>query len=152
MVNALLNCALCFILLFGGNQMEVKEYLMASQRAEVIIEGKSCYIDNLHELEECIGEMLKDSRWMPAYSVSLHTETIKEMQQGVWLKLEYNGTKWAEEMNFDTLLIKVEPTFQGFNIIRGNVGIYEGRCYYIGLVNHDMGELYNYLLQYQNNC
>ena len=91
-------------------------------------------------------DMLKDSHTMPAFGISIHVETLKAIQKGVWLKLQYNGTQVVDEMPFDELLIEVNPEFSGFNIIRGNRGIYEGRCYYIDLIDKNMKTLYDFIL------
>ncbi|MBO5910011.1 MAG: hypothetical protein J6Q15_00730, partial [Clostridia bacterium] len=60
-------------------------------------------------------------------------------------KLQYNGTQVVDDMPFDELLIEINPEFSGFNVIRGNKGIFEGRCYYVNLVNCTMKELYQYV-------
>jgi hypothetical protein len=91
--------------------------------------------------------MLQDSHTMPAFGVSIHTETLKAIKNGVWLKLQYNGTQEVDGMPFDELLIEVNPEFSGFNIIRGNKGIYEGRCFYIDLDNITMELLYDFVIE-----
>ena len=147
MAKVLINCILCVTMLMGGNMKSpsIQQYLTTASQAKIIIEGK--YFEaNVLELNKVVDNILKDSYSIPALGVSIHTETIMQMQKGVWIKLQYNGTQWLDNMNFDELLIEVNPEFMGFNIIRGNVGIYEGRCYYINLTNTDMAELYNYCI------
>ena len=69
------------------------------------------------------------------------------MKQGVWLKLIYDKTFVHNEMPFDSLLIQIEKDWTGFNIYRGNNGIYEGRCFYIDLVNNNMKNLYECIIK-----
>ena len=148
MFKVLLNCALCVTMLLGGNMEDktIQQYLTLSNSSEVIIEGEYNDIKNLDELNNILNTMLVDSHPMPAFGVSLDSETKLAITNGVWLRLIYNNTIWVDGMNFDELLIQVNPEFSGFNIIRGNNGVYEGRCYYIDLNNNSMKTLYNYLI------
>lgn len=129
--------------------MEVKtiqQSLANSNQVYVIENGDYYKIDNLENFNNVINNMLSSSHTMPAFGVSIHTETLKSIKTGVWLKLQYSTTQQVDDMIFDELLIEVNPTFQGFNIIRGNKGIYEGRCYYIDLIDNTMKSLYDYLV------
>ena len=147
MVKCLLSCFVCATILLGGNMENktIQKCLTSSNRTEVIIDGKYDEITNIGELNQILKKMLNNSRTMPAFGVSIHNETIEAMKSGVWLRLIYENETWVDGMNFDELLININPTFSGFNIIRGNNGIYEGRCYYIDLVDNTMKALYEYL-------
>lgn len=147
MFNILVNCCLCVTMLLGGN-MELKtiqQYLSTSSQAQVIVDNNYYNIDDLNQLNVVLNQMLQDSHTMPAFGVSIHTETLKAIKHGVWLKLQYNGTQSLDDMPFDELLIEINPEFSGFNIIRGNRGIYEGRCFYIDLDNTTMQSLYDFV-------
>ena len=153
MIKALIGYCLCATMLLGGN-MEVKsvqQYLVDSNQAYVIIDNKYNKVNNLDELNNVINDMLQGSHTMPAFGVSIHTETLNAIKKGVWLKLQYNGTQNVDDMYFDELLIEINPEFSGFNIIRGNKGIYEGRCFYIDLEDKTMQSLYYFVtLNYIN--
>ena len=149
MVGVLLNCILCATMLLGGN-MEVKtvqQHLTASNQAYVMIDGDYYNIDNLNELNLVLNNMLQESHSLPAFGVSIHTETLNAIQKGVWLKLQYNGTQAVDGMPFDELLIEINPDYNGFNIIRGNRGIYDGRCFYVDLMSQSMEPLYQYVVK-----
>lgn len=89
------------------------------------------------------NEMTEGARQMPAYGVSLHAETLKAMQKGVWAEFDFGKTKSSGGMTFERLLIEVQKSFSGFNLIRYNSkGGYDGRCYYLSLVGMDMGGFY----------
>ena len=143
----LLNCFVCAILAVGVNMdNNIQKCLTSSQQALVIIDGKHSSIENMNELNIELDKMLLNSRLMPAFGVSIHTETLNAINSGVWLKLQYNGTQIINEMPFDELIIEVNPEFTGFNIIRGNKGIYEGRCYYVALDNSTMQPIYQFII------
>lgn len=149
MFNVLVNCCLCATMLLGGN-MEVKtvqQHLTTSNQAYVIVDGNYYNIDNLNELNLVLNNMLQESHSLPAFGVSIHTETLNAIQKGVWLKLQYNGTQVVDGMPFDELLIEINPDYNGFNIIRGNRGIYDGRCFYIDLISQSMEPLYQYVVK-----
>ncbi len=139
--------------MLGGNMgpTTVQQYLTSSEVAQIIVENNYYEINECEILNNQLSNMLQDSRVMPAFGVSIHQYTLDDMKNGVWLKLSYNGEQWVDEMPFDELLIKVDKAYSGFNIIRGNKGIYEGRCYYINLVDTTMKDLYNFIIGYIEN-
>ncbi len=147
MFKTLLCACMCATMLVGGNMenKDIKSYIVSSNKAEVVIDDKHIIVEYDNNLNQILNNMLSNSHTMPAIGVSLHAETLRAMQTGVWLKLQYNGTQVVDDMPFDELLIEVNPDFNGFNIIRGNRGIYEGRCYYIDLVNKTMKPLYDFI-------
>ncbi|MBQ8522273.1 MAG: hypothetical protein IJ458_01245 [Clostridia bacterium] len=123
----------------------IQEYLTSSNQAQVVVDNVYYNVDNLTQLNVVLNEILQDSHTMPAFGVSIHNETLNAIRHGVWLKLQYNETKQIDDMPFDELLIEINKEFTGFNIIRGNKGIYEGRCYYIDLIGNTMQPLYEFV-------
>ena len=101
--------------------------------------------EDVEKFDSLFAELIKDCRPMPAYGVSLHDETIKAMQEGVWVRFEFDQTLTVNELPFDELLIHLSRDMYGFNIIRGNQGKYEGRCFYID-VPRNMDKLYEFML------
>ena len=147
MVVKLLKCLICVTILIGGDYMQeqnIQNHLTNYNNASVVIDGCGFDIDE-NKLNQLLADILEDSRNMPALGVSLHNETLKALNNGVWLKFKYTKTYYIDELPFDELLINVEPLAHGFNIIRGNNGIYEGRCYYIDLIDSTTEVLHNYL-------
>ena len=69
---------------------------------------------------------------MPAFGVSIHEETVNAMQNGEWLKLNYNAEMDKEGLLFTSLLFRLEEC-QGFNLIRLYGERYDGRCIYLDL-------------------
>lgn len=68
----------------------------------------------------------------PAFGVSLHDETIQAISKDCWLQINYSNKKFFNGLEFEALLFKLEHT-GGFNLIRLNNNLYEGRCLYINL-------------------
>ena len=89
-------------------------------------------------------EITNNSYEMPAFSVADDNSTIKAIQTGLWLELEFSNTKHINDLPFDSLLIEVNPDFSGFNLIRKHNGKYDGRCFYLNLKT-TMNSLYKNL-------
>lgn len=86
--------------------------------------------ENFKALKNEIINILQQSRLMPAFGVSLHNETIVEMQKGNWLQINFLNEMNLVGLLLDSLLIKLEKT-NGINLIRLHNGKYEGRCIYL---------------------
>lgn len=87
---------------------------------------------------------ISDCRESPAFCVSLHDNTMKEFETGIWIKFIFNETQVAQGMPFDSLLMHIEKDSSGVNLLRGNQDVYNGRCFYLDL-QHNFNELYDYL-------
>lgn len=70
------------------------------------------------------------SRVMPAFGVSLHDETLNELQNGEWIQINFNKEIEKNGLPFNALLFKLEVT-GGMNLIRLYNNKYEGRCIFI---------------------
>ena len=79
-----------------------------------------------------IENLFFSSRLMPAFGVSLHQETMQELKNDIWLKINFRIEQNKNGLSFDALLFKLEEV-QGFNLIREYKGKYEGRCIYLDL-------------------
>jgi len=101
---------------------------------EVFEQGVSKVLNQKDEDFKCIFNKLKivfeSARVMPAFGVSLHKETMEELKNGYWLKINFNSNQNVNGLIFDSLLIKLETTY-GVNLIRGLNGVFEGRCIYL---------------------
>ncbi len=79
-----------------------------------------------------LKEMFINSRLMPAFGVSLHNETLKELKNGEWLKINFAKEINKNGLPFTSLLFKLEDT-QGLNLIRLYNNKFDGRCLYLDL-------------------
>lgn len=93
------------------------------------------------------NEMLDGARIMPAFGVSLHNETVREMKKGVWAEFEFGGQYSSNGMPYEKLLVAVNPDWRAFNIIRYTAERgYDGRCFHYDLVTKNMSAFYNTLI------
>lgn len=122
----------------------ITNYFDLISNIDVFNNGKKLnYFKGDDKFELILKELVlatKDSHDMPAFAVSLHNETIKEKQDGLWIELNFDNTQTFNEMPFDSLLFKVEENDSGLNLIRKHNGKYEGRCFYLNL-NENLNNL-----------
>ena len=74
--------------------------------------------------------LFQSARLMPAFSVSLHNETIDALKEGKWLKLTFLHQQNVNGLLFDSLIFQLVEV-SGINLIRQYEGKYEGRCLYL---------------------
>ncbi|MDE5617881.1 MAG: hypothetical protein K2I79_00125 [Clostridia bacterium] len=132
------------------NYCDISDTLFRADAIEILCDNAS--VANLvpsdkdfELLLQNISAMNKDGYEMPAFGVSIDKLTKNEIQKGVWLRFYYNSGCTHNEMPFDELMIKIQPKDCGYNIIRGNSGVYDGRCFYYNLNKGDMSLLYNHI-------
>jgi len=127
----------------------IYEAIKGCEKVEIVVDNITTVVDNgsdnYTQIFDELDKMLNNAHEMPAFGVSLDNEVNEALKTGVWLKLIYSDTITYNEMTFDTLLIEVQKNWNGFNIHRGNNGIFEGRCYYISLTDTNMDNLYELL-------
>lgn len=104
-----------------------------------------------NKIDNLFSEAIEDSFSMPAFAVSLDNLTKEEMKSGLWLEFVFDKTMSINEMPFDSLLVNVNKDQYGINLIRGNDGLYEGRCFYLDLRGKNLDELYDYLSNINSN-
>lgn len=125
----------------------ITEVVLSADNIQVYMDGNQKDIDK-DQINNLIEQMMKDCRQMPAFGVALDNEVKTARNNGVWIELEYNQKQIYDEMPFDKLLIEVGQDYSGFNIMRHHDGEYEGRCYYVDLVNNNMSTLYDYIVEF----
>ena len=77
-----------------------------------------------------LKSVFSNCRVVPAFGVSLHQETLNEMQEGLWLQINFDEEMCLLDLPFISLLLKMEKCY-GTNLIRKNNNRYEGRCIYL---------------------
>jgi len=131
--------------------MEIEEVFDETEEIIVYNDGtKTSYgsgDDNFGTIMSSWKELLCGAHQMPAYGVSLNKETVKAMKSGLWTEFVFDGERKSNGMPFEKLLVNVVPDYYGFNLIRYNSEYgYDGRCFYVDLVNKDMSKFYNVLV------
>ena len=100
-----------------------------------------------NKILSCWNKMIDCAHDMPAFGVSLDQYTKEEMKKGLWVEFYFGKVLECNGMPFERLLISVEKDSQGFNLLRYNSKCgYDGRCFYLDLVDKNMGNFYDLLL------
>ena len=89
--------------------------------------------DKADKVKRLIISMNDGGYEMPGYGVSIDSLTREEMKNGVWVRLVYPERTYRGEIPFESLLIKVERDYCGYNLIREYDGKYQGRVFYYNL-------------------
>ena len=82
------------------------------------------------ELHDKVYNLFSNSRVMPAFGVSLNSETQDAIRNDVWIEINFNSEMIINELSFSSLLFKLDQT-SGVNLIRQHNGRYEGRCIFL---------------------
>ncbi len=114
---------------------------------EIYISGKKTQYTNyqMNKIQDLFFYVIIEARSMPALSVAIDDIVKKDINRGVWMSIKYPKQQIVNEMPFDELLIKIDKNYLGFNIIRGNKGVYDGRCFYLDN-DIELESLYTYIL------
>lgn len=131
--------------------MEINDIFTEAEKINLYNYGDSTtYLVGQKPYEEIMlswNELLSGSHEMPAYGVSLNRETVKRLNEGLWVEFDFGKQTEYNGMPFEKLLVEVNKDYYGFNIIRYTHSHgYDGRCFYIDLVNKNMCDFYNVLI------
>ena len=134
-------------ILLCSSSMGVLNLFQEVKMVEFYYNGEQFWLtkEQQEEFDNIFCDALKDARQMPAYGVSLDDYTQKAFKSGLWIKFIYNDTIVKSEMPFDCLLLNVCEDCHGINLIRGNNGVFEGRCFYLDLEG-TLDDVYQFLL------
>ena len=133
-------------------EIELEKITNYSTGVNVYIDGETAvYPIESEKFNEICAEwnaMLSGAHDMPAFGVSLHHETVKQIKKGVWAEFEFDKQYTSNGMPYEKLLVAVNPEWSGFNIIRYTAQRgYDGRCFYYDLVGKNMSGFYNCLVE-----
>ncbi len=135
----------CIIFLIGGVMQNTQittlpDYFQQAEKISVFNNGQQIVFEKdttkFLTLVEALQQTTNSAHDMPAFSVSLDSETRQELNNGIWLELSFSNTNSFNELPFDALLFKLQAEDCGMNVIRKHNGKYEGRCFYLNLQNN----------------
>lgn len=119
------------------NYNTITDYFHLSTSINLFVDGnKQTFVKGDDKYELLLSALLavtKDALDMPAYAVAENNGTVAQKNKGTWIELDFLTTYEFNELPFDALLIEVNNTFSGFNLIRKQNGKYDGRCFYLRL-------------------
>lgn len=130
---------------------EAIDVLPYVETAEIIANGNRIEIsqEQQQSFMEQIEMLFEDSHTMPAFGVVFDDMFKEEIKSGLYVSMKFPQVFEVNNLPFDELIFKVEPDFQGFNLMRGMKGIVQGRCIYIDLQDKNMQEFYDYLTSFE---
>ena len=114
---------------------------------DVLVDGKSIEmtIDQKAELKEKIETLFGNCHTMPAFGVVTPEMYEEQINEGTFVSIKFDKEYKLNDLPFDELVFRVCKDCHGFNLIRGQKGIYNGRCVFLSVVDGTMDELYDYL-------
>lgn len=133
-------------------QIELEKITQYAKSVNVYIDGvTTAYVAGENRFKEICAQwnnMLVGAHPMPAYGVSLNSQTVKALKSGVWAEFVFDGQFSSNGMPYEKLLVNAQSEWMGFNIIRytSEYG-YDGRCFYYDLNGKDMSGFYNCLVK-----
>jgi len=113
----------------------------------VMVDGKQIEltIDQKADLREKVESLFGNCHTMPAFGVVTPKIYEEQTKDGIYVSIKFDQTFCVNELPFDELVFNVNKDFMGFNLIRGNKGVYQGRCIYMSVVDGNMDDLYNFI-------
>ncbi len=126
---------------------EAVDVLPYSANYDVMVDGKTIEmtIDQKEELKTKVEELFANCHTMPAFGVVTPEIFQEQTKNGIYVSIKFDQTYMLNELPFDELVFGVGKDFYGFNLMRGNKGVFDGRCVYLSVIDGNMDELYNYL-------
>lgn len=98
--------------------------------------------DEKADLQEEIIKYLEGAYDSPALAVTFPELYEKMIKEGYYLNFKFDAHYEFNGLPFDEVTVKVDKDAYGFNIFRGENGVFQGRCIYINTKNSST-PLYN---------
>lgn len=113
----------------------------------LMVDGKVVELSEteMQGLQEQVVSLFEGSRTMPAFGVVSNDMYQEDVKNGYFVSLKFDCPIQINDLPFDELVFKVDKDFQGFNLMRGMNGIFQGRCIYIDLQDHNMTNIFEYI-------
>ena len=135
MVQRMLVSALVMIYSAIGVNMSILGFVNICSSVTITYNGQEYHYNRdtpeYDKIYNALIDYIQSSHEMPALGVSLDSETKEAKSHGMWLEVHFTKTMTYLDMPFDSLLLDISRDDSGVNLIRGNKGVYEGRCYYL---------------------
>ncbi|MBR6779048.1 MAG: hypothetical protein IKM43_02735 [Clostridia bacterium] len=132
------------MIIYNDNTNTILDTFEYISQIEMIENGQKqiVFADNKDflKLKTKLFQAFANSRIEPAFGVSIHDETLKEMKTDKWIKICFNTTLQKSDLPFTALLFKLDYV-HGINLIREYNKKYDGRCIYISF--EDKQNLHN---------
>lgn len=113
--------------------LNVVDVLPYSQNMDLIANGIVYEISSEQKanIQKELVTFLEEAVQVPAYAVTF-PEMFEEMvKDGYYLSFNFDTVIEINGMPFDQLVFEVFEDCSGFNVFRGNNGVFQGRCFYV---------------------
>ena len=138
----------------GGNDLTQENKFLEKpgtiQSINIYNDGSVINLARNNEIVNAFKSLLEGAHEMPALGVALHDEIIESLTRGLWVEFVFGESCCHNGLPYEKLLINIEKEFTGFNIIRYINGVYDGRCFYVDLINKDMTDFYGVVFGFVN--
>ena len=101
--------------------------------------------EETENLQQQVEKLFENSHTMPAFGVVTDKIFHEDVQNGYFVSMKFDTPIKVNDLPFDELVFKIGRDFHGFNLMRGNHGIFQGRCIYVDLQERTMEELYDFV-------
>lgn len=122
---------------------QVQDVMPYANQVEIISNGNVIALSQEQQdgLLQEVQSLLEDSHTVPAFGVVFDDMYQQEIQTGNFVSIKFPQLYEINGLPFDQLVFKVEEDWQGFNIMRGVNGHFQGRCIYVDLIDKNMQNL-----------
>lgn len=99
---------------------------------------------NKEEFNRQFRFMVEHAYYMPGMGIAKDSIIQKELKKGYWVEFGYLSKKTFAEYDFTSLILRLQPDLDGFNVVRGVNGKYEGKTFYLKLATMST-DFYDYI-------
>lgn len=119
------------------------DVLLSANEINLIKDGNIAHL-NIVQFKEEFRVLTEGAYYMPGMAKAKDDVIKREKEKGFWLEFKFSKKTEFAEFSFDTLIIRVRPELDGFNVIRGNNGDFSGKTYYLRLATFT-DDFYEYI-------
>lgn len=143
-----------FLFFFLGVPMMIMSFFQAAdvlpyvQQYNLLVAGQIVELsaEQQAQLQLQVDQLLQNTRTMPAFGVTLPDELDADKLDNVYVCLKFDKPLSVNDLPFDELCFRVDKDCQGFNLNRGNKGVFQGRAIYVEILDGGtMNELYDFV-------
>lgn len=103
---------------------ETMDLIANGVAVEISVEQKA-------KIQTKLVDFLEESEQMPALAVTFPEMFEDMLKDGYYLSFKFDGIYEINGLSYDQVVFEVLEDCAGFNVFRGNNGIFQGRCFYV---------------------
>ena len=126
---------------------EAIDVLPLVQNFDVTLDGQAVElsVEQEQQLKRQVENLFSNCRTMPAFAVVTPEMFEEQTKDGIYVSLKFDQEYKLNDLPFDELVFEVKKDCYGFNLLRGNKGVFNGRCVYLAIDDGTMDDLYDFL-------